>query len=182
VRLKDDNLAGALSDLDNAIKLDPKFARAYPNRGNVKLSRGDLDGAIADYDRAIDLDPKLAVAYFNRERAYDKKGDASKAIADYTRAIELDPKYRGRMSFEAIPPGRKETNPKAIVDYTRAIELDSNSGQYSKAARPLRKQRKITREPRPITGAPANSKIRKSSPRRGGRVLHQLQFVSPSAR
>lgn len=148
VRLKDDNLAGALSDLNNAIKLDPKFARAYPNRGNVKLSRGDLDGAIADYDRAIDLDPKLAVADFNRGRAYDKKGDASKAIADYT----------------------------------CAIELDSNSGQYSKAARPLRKQREITREPRPITGAPANSKIRKSSPRRAGRVLHQLQFVSPSAR
>jgi hypothetical protein len=42
----------------------------------------------------------------------------------------------------------------AIADYTPAIELDPNSGQYSKAARPLRKQREITREPRPITGAP----------------------------
>lgn len=77
--------------------------RAYPNRGNVKLSRGDLDGAIADNTRAIELDPKYARAYVLRGNAYGTKGD----------------------------------KPKAIVDYTRAIELDPNSGQYSKAARPL---------------------------------------------
>ena len=49
------NILGAMSDYNQAIKLNPKYGLAYRNRGNAKKKKGDLEGAIADYDRAIKL-------------------------------------------------------------------------------------------------------------------------------
>src|SRR5438128_874676 len=60
---------GALSELDEAIKLDPNLAAAYFARGRARQSKSDLAGAIADYTKAIDLKPD----YF---QAYDSRGVA----------------------------------------------------------------------------------------------------------
>ena len=38
----------ALSDLDWALRIDPRYAEAYAYRGNVKSSREDFHGALAD--------------------------------------------------------------------------------------------------------------------------------------
>ena len=45
-----------------AIKIDPKYATAYYNRGNSRLDTGDKDGAIADYREAAKLNPSLKQA------------------------------------------------------------------------------------------------------------------------
>ena len=83
----------AIADFNEAIRLDPKSARAYGNRGNDYLAKGDYDHAIADYNEVIRLDPKSARAYNNRGGAYSAKGDRDRAIADHSEAIRLDPKY-----------------------------------------------------------------------------------------
>jgi tetratricopeptide (TPR) repeat protein len=51
------DLDGAIGDLDQAIRLDTKFAVAYHNRGLARRDKGNLDGAIADYDEATRLNP-----------------------------------------------------------------------------------------------------------------------------
>ena len=65
-----------------AIRLDPKLAMAYNNRGIAYDEKGEYDKAIADCSEAIRLDPKTAAAYSNRGLAYADKGDSDKAIAD----------------------------------------------------------------------------------------------------
>ena len=47
----------AISDYDEAIRLDPNDAIAYYNRGLAKSELGDLEAAISDYDEAIRLQP-----------------------------------------------------------------------------------------------------------------------------
>lgn len=57
-----------------AIRLDPKYANAYNNRGNAKNNLGRYQKAIGDYDEAIRLDPKYAYAYNNRGLAKNNLG------------------------------------------------------------------------------------------------------------
>jgi tetratricopeptide (TPR) repeat protein len=52
----------AIADYDEAIRLDPKYAIAFNNRGSAWLIKKEYDKAIADYDEAIRLDPKYVNA------------------------------------------------------------------------------------------------------------------------
>jgi tetratricopeptide (TPR) repeat protein len=53
------NTQKAIAAANEAIRVDPKNAKAYYNRGNAYRHNGDYDKAIADNDQAIRLDPKL---------------------------------------------------------------------------------------------------------------------------
>src|SRR5882724_10035228 len=53
----------AIADYNEAIRLDPKNAAAYNNRGFAYGQKGDYDKALADFSEAIRLKPDYAVAY-----------------------------------------------------------------------------------------------------------------------
>jgi tetratricopeptide (TPR) repeat protein len=50
----------AIADYDQAIKLDPKSARSFNDRGRAYDRKLQYDRAVADYDQAIALDPNYA--------------------------------------------------------------------------------------------------------------------------
>lgn len=81
--------ANVLSDLTEAIALDPSSPYLYYNRGNVYVERIDYQHAVADYNKAIELDPNLAEAYFNRGLALVRMKKAQEGIADLSKAGEL---------------------------------------------------------------------------------------------
>ncbi len=43
---------GAMADLDVAVTINPRYASAFCNRGNLKANHGDKDGAFLDYAQA----------------------------------------------------------------------------------------------------------------------------------
>ena len=55
----------AIQDFTEVIRLEPKVAMAYSNRGNAWDAKGDFSKAIRDYREAISLDPELADVYNN---------------------------------------------------------------------------------------------------------------------
>ena len=120
----------AIDEFTNAIKLDPKYAYAYYNRGNSYYALKKYNKAIADYTEAIALDPKDAVAYNNRGISYDALEEYDKAIADYTEAIALDPKHAKAYNNRGVLYDDIKEYDKAIADYTEAIALDP---KYAKA-------------------------------------------------
>ena len=74
-----------------AVRLDPKSANAFYNRGRTHKAKGDLGRAVADFNEAIRLNPEHVAAFGARGLVYRDKGDYDRAIADYSEAIRLDP-------------------------------------------------------------------------------------------
>ena len=144
---------GAITDLDTAIQLNPKFALAYYKREDVYESCKDYKAAIANYDKAIEQNPENAVFYQNRgdlkrHLGTSKIGKRSKlekaqkfyqmAIDDYTNAIKIEPEFdlayfkRGLTKHD-LGESKEEQGDvaeaqqfykAAIDDYTHAIKLN----------------------------------------------------------
>lgn len=82
---------GAIADYDQAIRLDPTFARAFNNRCWARAVVGRLAEAVADCDESLRLKPGVANTLENRGFAYLKMGQYDRAIADYDAGLRLDP-------------------------------------------------------------------------------------------
>ena len=93
----------SIASINKAIIKNPKDAKLFKLRGDLKHELHDTKGAIADYTKAISLNPKYADAYKARGKLMYSNYEA--AISDYSKAIELDPKdansnlNRGRLKL-----------------------------------------------------------------------------------
>ncbi|MCC9604792.1 tetratricopeptide repeat protein [Blastopirellula sp. JC732] len=118
----------AISLYNDLIKLDPRNAIYFNNRGICWKDKDEYDKAIADFNQAIKLDPENTFAALNRGTAWYGKGEYDKAIADYNEAIKIDPKdaaaYNNLAWLQATCP-----NPiyldgqQAIINAKKALEL-----------------------------------------------------------
>ncbi len=66
---KQNRTAEALSTLNQAIAIDPRFDPAYFYRGNVYTMLGEQDKAVADYKQALEINPANAQAARGLARA-----------------------------------------------------------------------------------------------------------------
>jgi tetratricopeptide (TPR) repeat protein len=127
--LKDNR--GAITDYDEAIRLDPKYAPAFLYRGIAKRNLKDYIGAIPDYDEAIRLDPKYASAYSGRGWYSLSIGEFPNAIKDLSECINLDPKNTNGINnlsflFSSCPD-------QSIRRPDRALELAKQAEQIEPA-------------------------------------------------
>jgi len=84
-----ENADSAIANYSKAIKINPKFAKAYNNRGIAYVWKKQYDLAIADFNKAIELDPKNGKAYNNRAIVYSYQGETDKARQDLHKAQSL---------------------------------------------------------------------------------------------
>jgi len=103
------------ADLDKAIfyfsrviQYDPKFSKAYNNRGIAYEAKGFYEQAISDYNKAIELDPQYAQAYNNRAVSYYFEKRYDKAMEDVRKAQELG--FQTKPDFIEAIKKASETN------------------------------------------------------------------------
>ncbi len=76
-----------------AIKLDPSFANAYTNYGNLLFRRGEIKNAEAMYKKALNVDPKQPEALYNIGFLKYEQGDIIGALRNFKRALNSDPSF-----------------------------------------------------------------------------------------
>jgi tetratricopeptide (TPR) repeat protein len=96
------DLALALSDCNQALKLRPGDAYILDSRGFVYLRLGRFDDAIADYDTALKTNPKIATSLYGRGVAKQKKGDSAGGTVDMAAANLLDPSIAGEFASYGV--------------------------------------------------------------------------------
>ncbi len=123
-RFSQNDIKGAISVLDEGIRLNPNNPKLYLNRGFAEHFIRDYENAMADYNKAISLKPDFAYAYNNRGALKISINDISGAIDDYNKAISLAPKYSDAYYNRANLRYMLDDNNGALEDYDKAIALN----------------------------------------------------------
>ena len=80
-----------MAHYQQALEIQPDYAEAHFNLGNVLIARGQLDEAIAHYRKAVGIKPDYADAYNNLGIALANRGQLDEAMAHYQQALEIEP-------------------------------------------------------------------------------------------
>jgi tetratricopeptide (TPR) repeat protein len=119
----------AITELTQAIDLQPNHWESWYWRGRAYFSRRCWDKALADISKAIELNqerkspPLLADAWHFKAEIHVLHGQWDKALLGLTTAIELAPWECGHWHRRAQIYARLEQWAKAVADCTRAIEV-----------------------------------------------------------
>ena len=131
----------AILEYDEAIRLDPEYARAYYDRGTVYGALGQYEQAIQEYNEAIRLDPEDVWALGNRGSSYFDLGQYQRAIQDFDEAARLNPEegliYANRMMAYTM----LNMDTEAEQDLNRAVELGIDSDMLEEEIARLKSQR-----------------------------------------
>jgi tetratricopeptide (TPR) repeat protein len=121
---KDRDYQGALTQLNQALALDPQNGSALARRGMVRARLNDTAGALQDFDMAIKLEPDNFSAYLGRGLLHRQLKDTEAALADLNEAIKLAP----NVSLLYLARGRTYAGAgiakNAIEDFSQALQLD----------------------------------------------------------
>ncbi|MFB2768251.1 tetratricopeptide repeat-containing serine protease family protein [Pelatocladus sp. BLCC-F211] len=118
---------GAIADYTQAIRLNPKYAQAYYQRGIVQLNLYDRENAAKDLQTAT----KLFLEQGNQVEGYNSQAvartilkDYQGAIAAYTQSIKLNPEDAQAYNKRGNAYSDLGEKQKAIADYNQAIKID----------------------------------------------------------
>ena len=120
--LKATDSDAALSDLTEAIRLDP-HSPALRSRALLYLSLGRPEEALRDFDQVIANDGSDSIAYLDRGVANEKVGHLESAIDDYSRSIELAPSPAA-LDNRGTAYARLKQPEKALADFSAALGID----------------------------------------------------------
>jgi len=123
-----------IAQYDELIRVQPRNADAFYERGLLWAQRYEHDKAIADITKAIQLAP-TAEMYNERGWSWQHKDEYEKAVADYSMAIKLNPRFAAAYGNRGVALMNRGQHAPALIDCDKAIELDDgNAEMYNKRA------------------------------------------------
>ncbi len=113
----------ALSDMNEAIRLQPQESQYYVIRAQVNYNLDNLNGALDDYSYAIDFDHHNTIAYYNRGILRAEINDVNRAIEDFTAVLKLSPADYRTLYNRAILYKNIHDYKNALSDISKVIEV-----------------------------------------------------------
>jgi tetratricopeptide (TPR) repeat protein len=119
----------AINNYKKALRINPYYADAYSNMGNVLKDNGDLEAAIENYKQALKIKPDYAQAYNNMGNALKDKGDIEAAIQSYKQALKIKPDYAQACSNMGNALKSQGDVEAAIDCFKQALKIKPNYAQ-----------------------------------------------------
>lgn len=117
-------IADALRDYDEALRLDRTRAWVYNNRGVLHMQQKDYEKALADFDQALRLEPGGANVYNNRGTLRRTRKMYDLALADFSEAIRLNPEYAFAYYNRGLTRAERKEYDLAVADFNEVVRLD----------------------------------------------------------
>lgn len=124
-----------MADYEEAIRLDPKYATAYYNRGLANFYAGSLPKSLADLNEASELDPKnayMALWLDIVSKRSNVPGRLAQAIAQIDMTKWPGPVIRlflSQMTFQALLAAADDPNAK--TKESRVCEVNLYSAELA---------------------------------------------------
>ncbi len=115
---------GALREYSEALRLDPKNAAVYYDRGNLEEEAKKYDEAITDYKKSIEFDANDYTHWYNLGIAYAHKDDFTNAIAAYRRAKLLNPNFLDVRQNLGATYCEQQRHAEAISEFRDLLKID----------------------------------------------------------
>jgi tetratricopeptide (TPR) repeat protein len=114
----------AAEDYNEAVRVAPKKAQPYYNRGVFYAAQADDEAALRDFNTALGIDPKLILALRQRAIIYLSQKNFSGSLADFSEALRLQPKTAALWSERGYVCILLRDYQSAVRDEAEAIRLD----------------------------------------------------------
>ena len=116
--------AAAITELDQAVKQDPKFAYAFAWRGTARIRIGQFQEAMPDLDEALRLDPRNTLALTQRGYAFFILKDNGRALTELNTAGEIDNASPGPYAFRGLIYSDMGEQERALSELNKALKLN----------------------------------------------------------
>jgi tetratricopeptide (TPR) repeat protein len=115
----------AITLFNELLRIDPRDAFSYMNRGTMRIAVGDIELGMSDLNSAINLRPDLMEAWYNRGNAqlihlHRFEG----AIADFDEVIRQRPDFALAYCSRGLAKLQLGESNNALADYNQGIERD----------------------------------------------------------
>jgi tetratricopeptide (TPR) repeat protein len=128
------NFPKAISELTQAIGLDPKNPTGYFDRGKAYYSKEDFEKAAKDFFSAAALDPVNHEYRLNLALSLNAKGDYTKALSAFNELIQANPNNAAAINGRGMVEFNTGDLADALSDFNQARGLDPDSKLYSEHA------------------------------------------------
>ena len=119
-----------ISDLNQAIKEDPKNYDNYKQRAQFFYEEKQYDLAIKDYHQMITIDPGNVVAYMGLERNLQIQEQYQPSIEQYNYVVKLAPEYSHAYLSRADSYFFLKKYSEAADDVIKALSIDGNERAF----------------------------------------------------
>ena len=164
----------AMQAYQEALRLDPGFADACVNIGNIYYNQRQLDEAERFYQHALTENCSHAKAYFNLGNVMDEMNRSQEALEYYRKSLALDPAFADAYYNLAATCEKLALWEEAAQYWESYLDLDSHSSHAGLARRRVRLLRSgLVKKRGPLDDGAERETAR--SPVRAGKLPARVQ-------
>ena len=114
----------AIRNLREAIRINPRYVKAYINLGVALAQQGKLQDAIRPMQQALQIDPQSALAHCNLGVIFDRLGNNQQAMAHFAQVLKINPQSVEAHTSLGVGLLREGKTEQAMAHFHEALQID----------------------------------------------------------